>query len=111
MPLFGKIFKLIALAMVSGSALIGSSSYAGARAWRGKCGAYNFALSYGQNTDGAWTMATLSINGKPYGGSVLNSEAVTTAFRSDNKQVYYYASSREHSLTFKGGQYKCVNSF
>ena len=56
-------------------------------------------------------MATLSINGKPYGGSVLNSEAVTTAFRSDSKQVYYYASSREHSLTFKGGQYKCVNSF
>ena len=68
-----------------------------ARAWRGKCG--------------AWTMATLSINGRPYGGSVLNSEAGTTAFRSDNKQVYYYVSSREHSLTFKGGQYKCVNSF
>jgi len=106
-----KMLKSLVASIIIGLSLIAANSYAFIRTWGGKCGVYNFALSYESDNDGAWTDATFSINGKPYWGSVLNSELGTTVFRSKDKQVYYYASGTEHALTFKGAKFMCVNSF
>jgi len=109
--LANKFPKSLVATVIVGLSLIAANSHAGISTWGGKCGVYNFSLSYGLDTDGAWTDATFSINGKPYWGSVLNSELGTTTFRSKDKQVYYYASGREHALTFKGTKFMCVDSF
>ena len=101
----------IASLIAGGALFLGASSDATLSTWGGACGPYNFSLSYDGDADGGWTEATFSINGSVFGGSVLNSEAGTTTFKSNDRNVYYYGSGGNHSLTFKGKRFLCVNAY